>query len=53
MLERGYRFVIGGTGEALGLVRVIGRLERMKGIEPLRAIWKIGALPLSYIRVGQ
>jgi hypothetical protein len=29
----------------------IGRLERVKGIEPSYSAWKAAALPLSYTRV--
>jgi hypothetical protein len=29
---------------------VIGRVERVKGIEPSYSAWKAAALPLSYTR---
>ncbi len=35
------------------LIAVNGELERITGIEPVSAVWKTAALPLSYIRLNK
>ena len=32
--------------------KLVGSMEREKGIEPSPPAWKAGALPLSYSRIG-